>query len=333
MTKESNLLFTPAVLGLVWLSRRSFKEAAIFCAILGAVLVLETAGYALFTDYSSRMAIVQEAHGELSVSFLELFDRFLKLEPTWQMLFWLWVPSVLWLAGSPDKRLRPIVVLPVVFVLLLTFLVRRVDPIVLWVSFKSRYFAAVAPFWALAIGLTAAEAVRRIWARHARASWQVIPAHLSRHGSTWTLALCISLGVLTYLVAGGSGGTVATERRRASILNDAYRRNLPIIEHSRKPRGLKTLYSIHLNDKYLVQARAAKGGRLPNLDQAIHFAKRSEAYSYLVRDPKAYKRGELKKLVRAGCFIRVSPKSSLRLSADQKLPAHCKAPRGQPLPR
>jgi Dolichyl-phosphate-mannose-protein mannosyltransferase len=334
--KESNLLFAPGFALAIWLSRKSFKEVGIFTAVVAAYGAFETACFWLFTDYSSRMAIVQDAHGEKTVRFAELFDRFASLESTWQMLFWLWVPSACWLLGARDKRARLLVIPTVIFVLLITFMVRRIDPIVLWVTFKSRYFATPAPLWVLAIGLLFTELVRRAWAAHAASRWPSWPAFFERRAASLTFAACVGLGAFSFWLESDSlaRNALVTERQLANVLNDAYRRNLPIIEEASKPRGLRTVYSIHMNPKYLAQARIAKPGELPDLYDALHIAERREQYSYLLRDAEVYGRNDLEKLIDADCAVRLRARGAkVVMRNESKLPEHCRAPRGEVLPR
>ena len=83
------------------------------------------------------------------------------------------------------------------------------------------------------------------------------------------------------------------------MTNDAYRRNLPIVqlrkrsEHDedRRVRPLKAVYGIYLNDALAATSDVAKTG-LPNTLDAIRHTKR---YSYLLRDARPYGTPDWKK--------------------------------------
>ena len=161
--KESNLLLLPGTALAVWLLRGRFRDGFLFGAIIVAAIAIETLGFRIFTDYSSRFSIVGEAHGIAYTNFWGLFNRFRRLEFPWQILMWSWVPSALWLAGNGDKRARALVLVPTMFLLLLTFVVRGVNPIVLWTRFFSRYFEPAAPLMVTAVGLFITQATTRAW--------------------------------------------------------------------------------------------------------------------------------------------------------------------------
>jgi hypothetical protein len=341
--KESNLLFLPGLCLGVWLARGRFRDGVIFGAVVVGAIVVETAGFRLFTDYSSRFAIVQEAHGIATVkSFWNLFDRYTRLELPWQMLIYTWVIAVFWLLASRDRRLHVLVLVPTLFMLLLTFMVRGTDPIVLWTRFFSRYFEPAAPLFVVAVALFVADLSRRIWAAHAPPRLDALRGKLSRQPVLVTLVVC---ALVALAEKGISGATIPNEslrdtRRISGIVNDAYKRNLPIVQSSmrkeiqeRRVRSLKALYGIYLKDEVIASSPLSKPGELPNVLDAIQESKR---YSYVVYDPKAYTRAQLEEWVDRGCAIVVTEKKgylnaankvpSIVLQQESKLPAHCAPP-------
>jgi hypothetical protein len=333
--KESSVLLFPGFMLAVWLSRRSFKEAFIFGGVLATYGLLETAGFRLFTPYAHRLAIVQEEHGYYPpMQFWELFQRFSKLDPPSQLLFWMWVASSIYLLGSSDRRRRLLVPLSLVFVLVLTFMVRRINPIIPWLSFKPRYMSPAGGLFVVSVSLLLSDALRRLWARWRRPSMADFFRDLSNESGYWTLALCVTLGAGVYLRERRSldHHPLTQLRRDASILNDAFRRNLPIIEEASNPRGLNTVYAVYLRPKYLAKSDVAHDGRLPNIQEGVRFSNYGKKYGHILRDKRAYKRGDLKRLIRAGCFVEVTARHQVALSTRHKLPDTCKAPRGAPLP-
>jgi hypothetical protein len=151
-----------------------------------------------------------------------------------------------------------------------------------------------------------------------------------------TFLVCVSLGAVTYA---GERPNLAehpfvTQRRAAIILNDAFVRNLPIVERANNPRGLNTVYGVYLKTKYLAQSELAQPGWLPNIQEGVRFTRIGKRkYGYILRDASRYERGELEKLVRSGCAIGVTAPGSVHLDVTEKLPEHCRAPRGGVLPR
>jgi|GEM_PF-867502 len=342
--KESNLLFLPSAALSVWLCKGRFRDGVLFCAILFGAILLETLGFRIFTDYSSRFAIVGEAHGDITVSSLwKLFERFTKMEPAWQMLFWMWVPSALWLAASRDRRLWMLALLPLSFLVLITFLVRSIHPIVIWTRFYSRYFEPMAPLLIAAVALFIVETVRRGWPAEPSSRLNQLSTALSRHAVVVTVGVCALVGCVEYATVKGElpEHPLAEARRISAITNDAYRRNLPIVQlrakrgelEERRVRPLKLVYGIYLDDRQVARSPAAKGGQLPEILDAVRNSKR---YSYVLNDERRYAPGQVEEWVRRGCAVVLREQKghlsaapgvpSLVLDLTTKLPEHCKPP-------
>jgi Dolichyl-phosphate-mannose-protein mannosyltransferase len=342
--KESNLLFLPGTALGVWLCRGRFRDGVLFSAVLFAAIALETAGFRIFTDYSSRFAIVEESHGIATVkSFWNLFERFTRLEQAWQVLLYTWGLSALWLLGTRDRRSMLLIVMPATFVLLLTFMVRSTHPIVLWTRFFSRYFEPTAPLLVAAVALFLTEVGRRIWSTHAPPKFSDWLAKLSSQPAWLTAFVCLLVGLAEY----GTGDSVLPNpslvdaRRISSITNDAYRRNLPIVQshaarnepEERRVRSLKAVFGIYLDDRQVATSEGSKQDVLPEVLDAVRNTKR---YAYVVHDSRAYQPGQIESLIEEGCAVVVTEEQnylnaaakvpSLVLQTAQKLPARCKAP-------
>lgn len=345
LVKESNLLFLPGFASAVWLCRRNLRDAMLFTALPIAGAVLESAVYRLFTAYGSRLGVVQAADYEVRVTFLGLFDRFTKLEPPWQMVFWMWLGSAFALLPRNDRRIHALLIVPAGFIFFLTFLVRSIDPLLLWTAFRSRYFSAVLPFLVLGFALLAAEAIVKAWAAHVPLPVRTWPGRLRRYQGFAAFALCALIGWLTYLQAKPDLSHHPFEEIEAisRAVNDAYRRNLPIVQEF-KPKGLeeararaaKAAYGVYLNPKYILQSDQAKGGRIPDVLEAVHQHRISGQlhYAYVIRDQRAYKGWkQIRELDEAGCALRLTLDTNRFFTVSPAiLPAHCQAPSGQPIP-
>jgi Dolichyl-phosphate-mannose-protein mannosyltransferase len=342
--KESNLLFLPGTALGVWLCRGRFRDGVLFGAVLFGAIALETAGFRIFTDYSSRFAIVEESHGIATVkSFWNLFDRFTKLEQAWQMLLCSWGLSALWLLGTRDRRSLLLVIMPAAFVLLLTFMVRSTNPIVLWTRFFSRYFEPTAPLLIVAVALFLAEVGRRIWSTHAPAKFSDRLAQLPGQPALLTAFVCLLVGLAEYGTADSTlpNPSLIDARRISRITNDAYRRNLPIVQvhtprsepEERRVRSLKAVFGIYLDDRLIATSEGSKQDVLPEVLEAVRSTKR---HAYLIHDSRPYQPGQVESLIEAGCavvvteekdYLNAAPKvPSLVLQTPEKLPARCKAP-------
>jgi len=330
--KESSVLLFPGVVIAVLLSRRSWKEAFAVTGMLGGYGLLETACFRLFTPYAHRLAIVREEHGLYPpIAFWDLFDRFSKLDPSSKVLFWTWLVGVLYHLRSPDKRRRLVMILPLGFVFFLTFLVRRIDPIIPWQSFKPRYMAPAMSLMAVGASVFVTDVVQRGWALLTRGKLSRLTAYFATAPGHWTFILCLFIGAKVHW---GQRDQLRRHplialRRDSKILNDAFKRNLPIVEHLIKgnPRALNTIYAIYLRPENLAKSNLATGGRLPDINEGVHVVKPArKRLGYVLSDATVYRPGELEKLMAAGCAVTVTARTQVKLNTHQRLPAHCTAP-------
>jgi hypothetical protein len=329
--KESCVLLLPGVGIAVLLSRRSFKEAFIVAGVVAGYALLETAYFSLFTPYAHRLAVVQEEHGFYPPSqFWDLFDRFRRLEPPSKVMFWAWFVSVFYHAVTRNKRLWLLMILPAGFVFFLTFLVRSIDPLIVWQSAKPRYMAPAMGLMVVGASVMITDVPRRLWLR-LRLPRVVanFPGLIYEMRGVLGVLLCAALGYRAYreiALTDRPWRTLQELRRDSSILNDALRRNLPIVEYGVKnPRGLNTTYAIYMSAKLLARQEIAKPGWLPNIQEGVRYDRRRKFF-YVVRDASVYNAREIKRYVEAGCGIVVKARGRIRLSTRRKLPAECRAP-------
>lgn len=341
MIKETSVLFFPGVFLAVLLSRRSFKEVFILGGMLLAYLVVETLIVRAVTPFAHRLAIVQDAHGFYQpVTFYELVvRRFTKLESEWQLLLLVAFLGSVYQAVFGDRRARLLLLFPLSFLFFLTFLVRRVDPLVQWITFKSRYMAPVAPFAVVMIAFALAGTFRRVAQKLPEARLRPLLSLFTERAPLWTFGLCALVGFLVYRDARPSldDHPLVRLRRDSEILNDAYRRNLPIVQKAKLPkggdaiygpRGLNTVYGVYLNDRELARDNYLKPGVVPNITEGVHLGRKKQPYSYIWRDPRAFAvPRDLEQMIDQGCALEVYTKhNEVALRAKRKLPAKCRPP-------
>jgi Dolichyl-phosphate-mannose-protein mannosyltransferase len=338
--KESNLLFLPSVVVATWLCRRSWRDAALVAGMLALAFVLETACYRSFTDYSSRFNMVQEAHGSVTVQFPQLFDRFTRLEPPWQMLFYSWLASAFSLVASRDARIRGLLLIPASFIFLLTFLVRSFDPIVLWTRFMSRYFGAPLPLMIVAVSVFCIACARAAWPVYAPPRLLPLAGQAARYGTAISVSACALVAFVTYKWTDrpAADNPLRQIPHITRVVNDAYRRNLPIVQdkeraREERARGLETIYAMFLKQKDILTSSLSKDGRLPDVEEVVQYerSRKGWEYGWLVRDPAVYSKREVHKLDDDGCAVRVRIVDGrfFKLESDL-LPPHCRAPEHAP---
>lgn len=336
-TKESSVLLFPGFGLAVWLSKGRFKEALALAGMLAMYGLLETLGFQLFTDYAHRLAVIQQGHGYYPpTDFWGLFDRFRMLDASLQLMLWLWVASILYHLGSDDKRPKLVMVAAFTFVFLLTFMVRRIHPLTVWQSGKPRYMEPAMGLMVVGAATFVSDALKRAWERWPWIRLRELPRSTQGSVGLATFALCTLIAGVVYADARPrlAQHPFVVQRQQAIILNDAFRRNLPIIERAENPRGLNTVYGIFLKTKYLVQSELSHDGWLPDIQEGVRSTRiGKQRYAYILRDARDYRGDELRRTVDAGCAIVVNAPASMRLNVSEKLPEHCKAPRGRELPR
>jgi len=327
LAKETFVFFYPGMVIAVWMARRNLRDVVTFLGVLLGGLLLETALYATFTKYSSRYAVVRSVHGAdgiwQQVKFAQLFDRFAKLHDGWKYLLFFALASGLWLLvlNVHNRRAgRALAIIGFSQVFMLTFLVRRFDPIELWESFEPRYMEPFTPFAALISAVFLAHVAASLWGERRWPEW------VARYGPTspdlvafWALGLLALVGWAGRTLGGTdrSPDAFALGRRLASEANDTYRRNLPVVTHKRdKPKNLAVLYDVYMDDGLLV-----KDGKLPNMTEVSRYER---GYTYVVKSPAAYPRGKFAQMLAAGCVLEVSrSREGYQLSSWDPLPASC----------
>ncbi|HEY1535873.1 MAG TPA: glycosyltransferase family 39 protein [Polyangiaceae bacterium] len=347
LAKETMVFFYPGMAIAIWLAacnhgereatpfKAKLKPLLVFFGVLLVGLALETLAYRVFTGYHSRASIVVASHigngdegGRADTTFWKLFDRYLHIDKGWVLAFYVFLPCWLGLLGfAKNYRVRGLLSVVASFFFLLTFLVRSLNPLLLWQRFMSRYLDPTAPFVQLVTALFVALVVEQLWQERGsgRVSQQL--GRLERYSATFLLVSCAALAASSYLDLKEEGSRALTQGRELTeISNDAYARNLPIVIRKSRiggpayARDVLAIYAIYIEPKALL-----RGGRLPSFEEAKRV---SGSFTYLVRNPKAYSAAKLNHMLDAGCALEVrentptmsvSPAGSLPTSCDTEL--------------
>jgi Dolichyl-phosphate-mannose-protein mannosyltransferase len=342
LAKETMVFFYPGMAIAIWIaaSKHGEREAVpfnaklkpllLFFGVLLVGLALETLAYRVFTSYHSRASIVVASHigngdegGRADTTFWKLFDRYLHIDKGWVLAFYVFLPCWLGLLGfAKNYRVRGLLSVVGSFFFLLTFLVRSVNPLLLWQRFMSRYLDPTAPFVQLVTALFVALVVDQLWQERGNGkAWQ----HVERHGRTLLLVLCIALSASSYLDLKQEGPRAFSQGSELSeITNDAYARNLPIVIRRARAGGpayardVMAIYAIYIDPSAL-----QRKGRLPSFEEAKRV---SGSLTYLVKNPREYSGAKLNQMLEAGCALEVRENTpTMSVSPWGVLPSSCDA--------
>jgi hypothetical protein len=345
LAKETMVFFYPGMAIAIWLAARESDRGAsvraalrpliVFFGVLLLGLALETVAYRVFTEYHSRAAIVVASHigngddgGRADTTFWKLFDRYLHIDKGWVVAFYVFLPCWLGLLGFvKSPRMRGMLSVVASFFFLLTFLVRSVNPLLLWQRFMSRYLDPTAPFVELCTALFVTLVARQLWAERGTGPVARALERIERHGATVLLVACVALGASSYLQLKQEGHrALTTGDELTEIANDAYARNLPIVIRKSRTGGpayardVMAVYAIYLDPRELL-----RDGRLPSFEEA---KRTTGSLTYLVKDPKAYGPAKINHMLDAGCALEVRENTpSMSVSPWGILPASCDAER------
>ncbi|HEX3850259.1 MAG TPA: glycosyltransferase family 39 protein [Polyangiaceae bacterium] len=343
LAKETMVFFYPGMAIAIWLAARSsaehvplkaaLKPLFVFFGVLLLGLLLETIAYRLFTAYHSRASIVVASHignsdegGRADTTFWKLFERYLHIDKGWVVAFYVFLPCWLGLLGfAKNYRVRGMLSVVGSFFFFLTFLVRSVNPMLLWQRFMSRYLDPTAPFVQLVTALFVALVLEQLWQERDNGRVGMQLGRLERYGATLLLVACVALSASSYLDLKQEGPRAFTQGNELSeVANDAYARNLPIVIRKARAGGpayardLMAIYAIYIDPNAL-----QRNGRLPSFEEAKRV---SGSLTYLVKNPRAYGGAKLNRMLDAGCALEVRETTpSMSVSPRGTLPASCDA--------
>jgi 4-amino-4-deoxy-L-arabinose transferase-like glycosyltransferase len=313
LAKETTVYFIPGFVVAIWLvpGPRRYRDIGLFLGVLLGGVLIETACYRIFTNYAHRFAVVSETHAlsdtEIEDELGNLLDRYEKATPPWRFAFYLFLAtSLAVVAFARSLAATNVVLIGASYFFFLTFLVRSLHPLKKWQTFQSRYLDSGAPFvfltHALFVLLIVQVATAAVRARPRGEKWLGRFAKLARFSPALVPVVALVIGAVVYE---GQAKRLDEHPFRvlpqaARVLNDAYRRNLPIVS-VRNLNGLWAAYSVLINDKLL-----ARDGQLPSYDEV---KLEWNGQTFIVKDPAAYSEGDkLKRMQRKHCAVEVMGK-------------------------
>ncbi len=329
LAKETMVFFFPGFLLGIWLISRRLPDLALFCLVLIAGFILECLIYRIFTDYPSRFAIIRHSHGGDGIpttTFFQLFERYDHIDTGWVHAFYFFLAAFCGILGfNKDRRAKALLAVVGGFFFFLTFLVRGVNPLLLWHRFMSRYLDPAAPLVELANGLFLAYALEQFWEQNRelklvqRLRVAVWPATVG--------SLCIGLffGWLEWdrWHEHADSHPFKVGPAIAGLANDTYRRGLPVVVRETPAidklyydRALHTVYGVYMDVSLL-----ERDGKLPSFEEVKQIYRK---FTYIVKDPNAYTPAKFVQLLNNGCVVEVRERNDhVSASPMTYLPARC----------
>lgn len=336
MVELPSLFLMPAVLLVMWLAHRNLKHLLWYCGILVGLFLVETAIYSIFTQYSSRLAVITGAHLSKEGTphdFWYVLGRVTEADESTKLVYYTFFGAgAAILAFRDSLKERVPVLLTASFLFLMTFTLRGIDPIRVFQRNSGRYILMTVPPALVAVSIVMIAALGELGAFLGRTR------AFQRFRLQGTVALLAGLAFALLLIA-GEGLKGWSERRKPhawesldtvySLLNDTYARKLPIIadvskrkgqEQGWQARGLHWALKGFVRDDLLVQR-----GVLPDFqyEKSIEILDSERRYAPVTPELDA---DRVRQLEREGCavvlrvrgsFMEVSPRSA-------RLPARCK---------
>jgi dolichyl-phosphate-mannose-protein mannosyltransferase len=321
LTELPALYIAPGVALAVWLSRRSARDVLLFAGVLFALFLLETAAYSLFTKYWGRLGVLTSRHGQIGmidamvepVPFSYLLERFTDARPGVKLVYFAFFvsgPLAVW-RGQP--RVRAVALAGLAYVLLQTFLVRSIHPLLVFEKNHDRYLLLGIP---PAIVVTVAVALGvATWAL-GRVGPALMPGARGRFQKWAAPAGAVGLaGVLAFLVWDAEKNRsephpLAEIERTYGLVNDALARGLPIVARldplevaGQRPRARALHWAVKgfVRDQYWLV-----GDELPNYTSAS-FGVLEGRYAYI---PQSLPQWRVDELLRRKCAVRLEVERS-----------------------
>jgi hypothetical protein len=333
LTELSTLYAAPGVVYVMWRKHRNLRDIVLYAAILLGLFLCETAVYLLFTQYWNRLHVLFSFHlGRSTVvtrKFGYLFERFTKAEYPIKLAFYpFFVAAPLLLFWRRTPRYQAVILPTLAFLFLMTFLIRKLDPLMTFTSNHSRYLVAVvAPaFVGVCIGVVEL-------ARLGLDALAKLPVLAGQKLSPRATSLVLLAGAFCLMAYTGSKmwdrykrrpDPFAQVRAYALLLNDTYERGLPIVARvTSRRRGLARARALHWVYKgFLRDDLLVKDGGLPTFFYSSVPQELSSREHFLARGKLAPER--VKELRASGCALEVSDGSPVRIKPRvAKLPARC----------
>lgn len=313
LTKEPNVFFYPGFALAVWMVSKRLRDVIILASVPAGLLVVETALYAMFTQYElGRMQIVGGSYGKTGrlkpITFFDLFDRYgRKADTSWKLAlypFFVSWPLLFWKRIHPRARL----LLPVTFSFLfgITFYVRGINPIVMGTLFHDRYLSPIIPTMMLSLALPI-EAGFFALVEKTKLVSETLRAFAVRWFAIPVVIVFAIVAVVMWEVRDPKRmNGIPTTRERWELFNRAYAAGLPIVAKRVRSYEFKVPFIIErilISDENLLQP---DGTLRTNVYQRVNVG--SSSYLYIHKDPNAEEL--VREAIRSrGCILEVSARN------------------------
>lgn len=321
LTELPALYIAPGVALAVWLARKSPRDVLLFAGLLFALFLLETAGYSLFTKYWGRLGVLMSKHGQIGmvdaaaepVPFSYLLERFTEAKPPVKFAYFAFFvagPLAVWRGGP---RVRAVALAGLSYVLLQTFVVRSIHPLLVFERNHDRYVLLGIPL-ALVVSVTMALGALRYGL--GRLAPTLAPKRFDQ-AKSWAIpsGFVALTGVLAWLAFDAHDNRsrphpLAELERTYDLVNDALSRGLPIVARLDQPyfagqrpraRALHWAVKGFVRDEYWMD-----GDALPNYVSGS-FGILDQRYAYI---PKRLPEQRVGELLHGRCVVRLEIQGS-----------------------
>ena len=316
LTELPALYIAPGVTLAVWLARKSPRDVLFFAGLLLALFLLETAAYSLFTKYWGRLGVLMSKHGQIgmvdaaaeAVPFSYLLERFTEARLPVKLAYFAFFVSGPLAVWRGDARLRAVALAGLAYVVLQTFVVRSIHPLLVFERNHDRYILLGIPL-ALVVNVATVLAL----GRHALARLRPgLPAALRGAWTAWgsptglvALAFVVIWLVFDAREHRSEPHPLAELERTYQLVNDALARGLPVVARLDQPllagqrpraRALHWAVKGFVRDEYWMEENA-----LPNYTSAS-FGVLASRYAYI---PKRLPEEQVRELMRRRCVVRL----------------------------
>ncbi len=158
MASESSMFVLPGLMFIVFSIRSNIKDLVLYSTTLFSFYLTETLLYFLFTPFTLGRLSVIRSHVESldNLPMQSLLGLFYRYHPDKNdiyltvLIFTAIIAAMYLLKKYRDNRLQAISIIIFSYLVLLTFLIKSVDPLVPFNNFRERYFMPVVPLmWCL----------------------------------------------------------------------------------------------------------------------------------------------------------------------------------------
>jgi hypothetical protein len=332
LSHEPDAFLVPGMLLVVWASRRNVRDVLVFGGTLAVLLLAETAAYSLFTQYWGRIDVLSGSHLQRPGpprTFGYLLERFTKADDAVKFAFYpFFLTGPLLLIFARNIKERSVALVCAGFLLLATFFVRSVDPLIVFMQHRDRYILVVVPLayiTTLHCIVGAGTAILERFGRHAKAIPHAVPPLLARG------IVCVGVAALVVVVGWRATNAVRRPHPFRSIdaiyetLNDTYQRNLPIIgKVSRRMEKITQVRTLHWAHKgFLKDEFFLSDGSLRDFSYGDDLAELNKNERYFP-DVPVLDAARVRALEKRGCALRLTSRgTSVELSRKKRLPQRC----------